>query len=82
MNDRIKVNFGKTKGNILLTRTNTTLYLDKLNNNDYQIGETINKIPENVEKLVELNFYNIDSVDTMIETLTDIKTNLIKLSAC
>lgn len=79
--DRIKLDFSKNgEGKILMTAVGETLYLDKIKR-DTKLGEHLNLDDKDLEKMIQLNFYKIESIDILIDKLIAIKNNLILHSA-
>ncbi|MEE0929555.1 MAG: hypothetical protein UIM53_00985 [Acutalibacteraceae bacterium] len=78
---RIKLDFSKNgEGKILMTAIGDTLYLDKIKR-DTKLGEYLNLDDKDLEKMIQLHFYKIESIDILIEKLIAIKNNLILHSA-
>lgn len=81
-NKRIKLDFSKNgEGQIAMTAIGNTLYLDKIKRNDVKLGETGSFNDKDVEKMIELNFYKVESLDILILKLKSIKNNIIVASA-
>lgn len=81
-NERIKLDFSKNgEGQIAMTAIGNTLYLDKIKRNDVKLGETGSFNDKDVEKMIELNFYKVESLDILILKLKSIKNNIIVASA-
>lgn len=81
MKKRLELDFSKNgEGRILMTAIGPTLYLDKFNG-DAKIGEHTNFNDKEIEKVLQLNFYKVESIDILIEKLVAIKNNIIFLSA-
>lgn len=76
-NERIKVDFSKKgEGRVLMTAVGNTLYLDNIKRKT-KLGDYVNLDDKDLEKMVQLNFYKIESIDILIEKLISIKNNLI-----
>lgn len=81
-NERIKLDFSKNgEGQIAMTAIGNKLYLDKIKRNDVKLGETGSFNDKDVEKMIELNFYKVESLDILILKLKSIKNNIIVASA-
>lgn len=80
--ERMKIDFSKNgEGSILMTAIGNSLYLDKATVDNLKIGDKVAINDEHFKRLVELNFYKIESIDIFIEKLIAIKNNLILISA-
>lgn len=80
-NERIKVEFSKNgEGKVLMTAVGNTLYLDNIKRKT-KLGDTTNLDDKDLEKIVQLNFYKVESIDILIEKLIAIKNNIILESA-
>lgn len=78
MSERIEIDFSKKgEGKILMTQVGNSLYLDRALVDNLKIGDIVQMGDPNFEKLVKLNFYQVETVDIMIEKLIAIKNNLI-----
>lgn len=79
--ERIKLDFSiNGEGKILMTAVGNKVYLDKIKR-DTKLGEHVKLDDKDLEKLVQLNFYKMESVDILIEKLNAVKNNLILNSA-
>lgn len=79
--ERIKLNFSiNGEGKILMTAIGNTLYLDNIKRTT-KLGEHISLNDKDLEKMVQLNFYKVESIDILIEKLIAIKNNIILASA-
>ena len=80
-NQRIKLDFSiNGEGKVLMTAVGNSLYLDKIKRNT-KLGDHVNLDDNDLEKMVQLNFYKTESIDIFIEKLISIKNNLILNSA-
>lgn len=78
---RLKLDFSKNgEGAILMTAIGNSLYLDKVNR-DLKLGELVNFNDKDIEKIAQLNFYKVESINILIEKLISIRNNLILSSA-
>lgn len=76
-NERIKLDFSKNgEGQVLMTAVGNTLYLDNVKRT-MKLGDHVSLNDKDLEKMVELNFYEVESIDILIEKLIAIKNNLI-----
>ena len=76
------VEFSKDEKGTILTRVqNNRLYFEQITEGNINVGESPKEAIETMT-LVELNFYQIDSVNAVIEQLEKVKANLTMLSAC
>ena len=76
-NERIKLDFSKNgEGQVLMTAVRNTLYLDNIKRTT-KLGDHVSLNDKDLEKMVELNFYKVESIDILIEKLIAIKNNLI-----
>lgn len=79
---RIRLNFSiNGEGSILMTAVGNTLYLDKIKRDDTELGDRIYLDDKDLEKMVQLKFYKVESIDILIEKLIAIKNNIILASA-
>lgn len=81
IDERLILDFSKNgEGQILLSAVGETLYLDKIKR-DTKMGEHLRLDDKDLNKMVQLNFYKVESIDILIEKLIAIKNNLILNSA-
>lgn len=81
IDERLILDFSKNgEGQILMTAVGETLYLDKIKR-DTKMGEHLRLDDKDLDKMVQLNFYKVESIDILIEKLIAIKNNLILNSA-
>lgn len=79
--ERLQLDFSKNgEGRILMTAIGNTLYLDKIKK-DAKLGDQVDIKDEEIEKVLELNFYKTESIDILIHKLIAIKNNILILSA-
>lgn len=79
--ERLILDFSKNgEGQILISAVGETLYLDKIKR-DTKMGEHLRLDDKDLNKMVQLNFYKVESIDILIEKLIAIKNNLILNSA-
>lgn len=69
------------KGTILSRVRGTSLFFEQITEGNVKVGESP-KEPIETKILTELKFYQIESVNAVIEQLEKVKANLIMLSAC
>lgn len=76
--DRLQLNFSKNgEGAILMKAIGNSLYLDKFENKNAKLGDIVNINDKDVNKILQLNFYKVESIDILIEKLISIKNNII-----
>lgn len=80
-NERIKLDFSKSgEGQVAMTAVGNTL--SKYNvKRTTKLGDHISLNDKDLEKMIELNFYKVESIDILIEKLIAIKNNLIQANA-
>lgn len=82
MSKRLNIEFGKNgEGKILMTAVGNTLYLDKSLNLHLKVGDKMQMNDNDFEPLVAMNFYQVQTVDILIEKLIAIKNDILLHSA-
>ena len=77
-----EIEFSKNEKGTILTRViGNRLYFEQIIEGNAKVGEKPTK-PIETKPLAELNFYQTESIDAVIEQLNKVKANLIMLSAC
>lgn len=69
------------KGTILSRVRGTSLFFEQIIEGNVKVGKSPEE-PIETKILAELNFYQIESVNSVIEQLEKVKANLTMLSAC
>lgn len=78
----VTIEFSKDKKGEILTRVQSNrLYFEQITEGNINVGESPKEAIETMT-LAELNFYQIESVNAVIEQLEKVKANLTMLCAC
>lgn len=76
------IEFSKNgEGRIVLGTLNNMLYIGKITKGDVRIGELKKDEEIETELLARLIFHQTESIDSVIEELQKVKTEIIRLSA-